>query len=45
VKVIEHHQCRLLPRKTFNLPQQRLEGLVFLALRREIERRCEIDRR
>ena len=42
VKVIEHHQHRLLPRKTFNLPQQRLERLVLLALRRDIERRCEI---
>ena len=42
VKVIEHHQHRLLPGKTFNLPQQRLECLLLLALRREIERRCEI---
>ena len=42
VKVIEHHQHRLLPRKTFNLPQQRLERLLLLALRREIERRREI---
>ena len=42
VKVIEHHQHRLLPRKTFNLPQQRLERLLLLALRRDIERRREI---
>ena len=45
MKIIEHHQHRLLPRKTFNLPQQRLERLLLLALRRDIQRRSEIDRR
>jgi hypothetical protein len=42
VKVIEQQQHRLPPRKTFNSPQQRLERLVFLALRRDIQRRGEI---
>ena len=42
VNVVEQHQHRLVPRKTLNLPQYRLERLVLLALRRDVERRCEI---
>ncbi|HYZ24643.1 MAG TPA: hypothetical protein VE690_21035 [Rhodopila sp.] len=42
MEVIEQQQHRLLARKTFKLPQQRLERLVLLALRRDIERQCQI---
>jgi hypothetical protein len=42
VDVIEDHQHRVLSHKTLNLPQQRPEGLLLPAPRREIERRGEI---
>ena len=44
VDVLEHHQHRLPLRQALDLPQQRLERLLLLALRRDIERRCDLGR-
>ena len=40
--VLEHHQHRRAPGKGFQLSDQRLEGLLLLLLRREIERRIAL---
>ena len=42
VDVVEDHQHRLVPRKTLNPLQQRLERLLLLALGGDVQRWCEI---
>ena len=43
MNVVEQQQYRLPARKTFDLPQQRLERLLLLTLRREIELWSEVS--